>query len=67
MGDDGEMGSFFDNPVFLMHENHYVKLVIDARYPNSRTGLKNYAWPWEAVQMVMTRVNGEFLLVSELR
>ena len=27
MGDDGEMGSFFDNPVFLMHENHYVKLV----------------------------------------
>ena len=57
--DDDEMGSLFVNPIILVPKNDYVKLVIDARYPNSVTDLTNYSWPLEPVQMIMTRVNGK--------
>ena len=66
MGDDDEVGSLFVNPIILMPKNDYVKLVIDARYLNSVTDLTNYSWPLEPVQMIMTRVNGKFVSVSEL-
>ena len=66
MGDDDELGSLFVNPIILMPKNDYVKLVIDARYLNSVTDLTNYSWPLEPVQMIMTRVNGKFLAVSDL-
>ena len=66
MGDDNEMGSLFFNPIILMPKNDYVKLVIDARYPNSVTDLTNYSWPLEPVQMIMIRVNGKFFSVSDL-
>ena len=49
-----------------MPKNDYVKLVIDACYLNSVTDLTNYSWPLEAVQMIMTRVNGKFFSVSDL-
>ena len=66
MGDDDETGSLFVNPIILMPENDYVKLVIDARYLNSVTDLTNYSWPLEPVQMIMTRVNGKVFSVSYL-
>ena len=66
MGDDGEMGSLFVNPIILMPRNDYVKLVIDARYLNSVTDLTNYSWPLEPVQKIMTRVNGKVPSVSDL-
>ena len=66
MGDDNEMGPLFVNPIILMPKNDYVKLVIDARYPNSVTDLKNYSWPSEPVQMIMTRVNGKVFSLSDL-
>ena len=66
MGDDDEMLSLFINPIILMPKNDYVKLVIDARYPNSVTDLTNYSRPLEPVQMIMTRVNGKVFPVSDL-
>ena len=66
MGDDDEMGSLFVNPIILMPKNDYVKLVIDARYPNSVTGLTNYSWPLELVQVITTRVNGKVFSVCDL-
>ena len=66
MGDDHEMGSLFVNPIILMPKRDYVKLVIDARFLNSVTDLTNYSWPLEPVQMIMTRVNGNFFSVSDL-
>ena len=66
MGDDDEMGSLFNNPIFLMPKNDFVKLVIDARYLNSVTDLTNYSWPLEPVQRIMTRVNGKFFSVIDL-
>ena len=65
MRDDDEMGSLFVNPIVLMPKNDYIKLVIDARYLNSVANLTNYSWPLEPVQMIMTRVNGNFS-VSDL-
>ena len=59
MGDDDEMGSLFVNPIILMPENDYVKLIIDAPYLNSVTGLTNYSSPLEPVQIIMTRGNGK--------
>ena len=66
MGDDDEMGSLFVNPIILMPKSDYVKLVIDARFLNSVTGLTNYSWLLEPVQKIMTRVNGKFFSVSDL-
>ena len=66
MGDDEEMGSLFVNPIILMPKNDYVKLVIDAPYLNSVTDLTNYSWPLKPVQLITTRVNGEFFSVSDL-
>ena len=66
MGDDDEMGWLFVNPIILMPESDYVKLVIHARFLNSVTDLTNYSWPLEPVQMIMTLVNGIFFSVSDL-
>ena len=66
MGDDEEMGSLSVNPIILMTKNDYVKLVVDARYFNSVTDLRNYSWPLEPVQMIMTRVNGKVFSKSDL-
>ena len=66
MGDQHEMGSLFVNPIILMPKNDYVKLVIDARYLNSKTDLTNHSWPLEPVRMIMTRLNGKFFAVSDL-
>ena len=66
MGDDDQMGSLFVNPILIMPKNDYVKLVIDARYPNSVTDLANYFWPIEPVQMIMTKANGKVFSVSDL-
>ena len=66
MGDNDEMGSLFVKPIILKPTNDYVKLVIDACYLNSVTGLTNYSWPLEPIQMIRTRVNGNFLTVSDL-
>ena len=66
MGDDDEMGSLFVNPIILMPKSDYVKLVIDARFPNSVTDLTNYSWPLEPVQLIKTPVNGKFFSVSGL-
>ena len=66
MGDDNEMGSLFVNPIIVMPKNDHVKLVIDARYLNSVIDLRNYSWPLEPVQMIMTTVNGKVFSVSDL-
>ena len=66
MGDDDETGSLFVNPIILMPKNDYVKLVIDARYLNSKIDLTNHSWPLEPVQMIMTRVTGKIFSVSDL-
>ena len=66
MGDDDEMGSIFVNPIILLPKNDNVKLVVDARFLNPVTGLTKYSWPLKPVQMIMTRVNGNFVSVGDL-
>ena len=66
MGDDDEVGTLFVNLNILMPKRDTVKLVIDARFVNSLTDLTNYSWPLEHVKLIMTRVNGKFLSVSDL-
>ena len=66
MVDDDELGSLFVNPIILLPKADYVKLVIDARYPNSITDLTNYSWPLEPVQMIMTRINGKYFTANDL-
>ena len=66
MGVDDELGSLFVNPIILFPKADYVKLVIDARYPNSITDLTNYSWPLEPVQMIMTRINGKYFTARDL-
>ena len=66
MDDDHEMGSLSVNPIILMPKNDYVKLVIDASHLDSVTDLRNFCWPLEPVQMVMTRVNGNIFSINAL-
>ena len=66
MGDDDELGSVFVNPIILLPEANYVKLVIDARNLNSITDLTNYSWSLEPVQMTMTRISGKNFTASDL-
>ena len=60
------MGSLFVNPKILIPKNDYVNIVIDAQYLNSVTDLTNYSWPLEPVQVIMARVNGKIISVSDL-
>ena len=66
MGDDNKMRSLFVNPIILMPNSNYVKLVIDARFLNSVRDLTINSWPLEPVQTIITRVNGTFFSVSGL-
>ena len=66
MGDDDKLGSLSVNPIILLPEADYVKLVIDARYLNSITDLTNYSWPLEPVQMNMTRIKAKYFTASDL-
>ena len=66
IGDDDEMAYLFVNPIILMPQNNYVKLVIDSRYLNSVTDLTNYPLPLEPKQIVMTRVSGKVFSVCDL-
>ena len=66
MGDDDELGSLFDNSIILLPKADFVNLVIDARYLNSITDLTNYSWPLEPVQMIITRINGNYFTASDL-
>ena len=50
----------------LNSTGHYVKLVINARLFNSVTDLTKYSWPLQLVQMIKTRVHGNFLYVLGL-
>ena len=49
-----------------MPKSDYVKIVMHARFLNSVTDLTNYSWPLKPVQMIRTRVNGNFFSVSDL-
>ena len=64
MGDDDELGSLFVNSIILLPKAEYVKLVVDARYPNSITDLTSYSWPLEPVQMIMPQINGKYFTAS---
>ena len=66
MRDNDRMGSLFVNPIILMTENDYVKIVNDARLLNSMMDLENYSWHLEPVQMVITTVNRKVFSVSDL-
>ena len=63
---DDELGSLFVNPIILLPKADYNKLVIDSRYLNSITDLTNYSWPVEPVQMILTRINGNYFTASDL-
>ena len=66
MGSDVEIGSFFTNPVIILPKGDTFKLVNDARHLNSITDLSNYSWHLEAVQMILTRLDGKSYTTSDL-
>ena len=66
MGNDKEMGSEFINPIIILPKGNTVKLVIDARYLRSITGLSRYSWPLEPIGSLLTRLKGNFFTTSDL-
>ena len=66
IGDDDEMGPPFVNPIILMSQNDYVKLVSGTRYLGSVWDHTNFSWPLHSVQKILTRANGNYFSVSDL-
>ena len=50
----------------MFPKEDYVKLVLDARYQNSITDTSNYSWPFDPLQVLMTRINGSYFTSSDL-
>ena len=66
MGDDTEMGSSFINPVIILPKGNIVKLVIDSRYLNSITDLSKCSRPLEPIGSLLTTLNGNYFITSDL-
>ena len=60
------MNSWFVNPIIILPKNDYIKLVIDARYPNSITDTSNSNWPLEPLQVLITLLNGSYFTSRDL-
>ena len=66
MGSDVEMGSLFNSPIVMLLKGDTVKLVTDAQYFNSITGLSNYSRPLESVEILLTSFDGLYYTTSDL-
>ena len=66
IGSNTEMGSELINPIIILPKGNIVKLVIDARYLNSKTDLRRYSWPLESIGSLITKLKGNFFTTSDL-
>ena len=65
MGDDTGKASSFINPVIILPKGDIVNLVINVRYPNSKTDLSKYSWPLEPIGSLLIRLNGNYFTTSD--
>ena len=59
-------GNTFINPVIILSKGESLKIVLDARYLNSLIDESKCNWPFEPIQVILTKINGKYLTTADL-
>ena len=56
----------FINPVIISAKGDSLKIVLDARYLNSLIDEFKCKWPIESIQVIFTKINGDFFATADM-
>ena len=56
----------FINPVIILAKSESLKIVLVARYVNSLNDESKCNWPIEAIQVILTKINGKFFTTADM-
>ena len=59
-------GNTFINPVIILAKSESPKLVLDARYLNSLIDESKCNWPIEPIQVILTKINGQYFTTTDM-
>ena len=59
-------GNTFINPVIILAKGESLKIVLDARYLNSLIDESKCNWPIEAIQVILTKLNGKCFTTADM-
>ena len=54
----------FTNPVVILAKRESLKIVLHARYLNSLIDESKCKWPFEPVQVILTKINGKYFTTA---
>ena len=54
------------NPVIILAKGESIKIVLDVRYLNSLIDESNCNWPIEPIQVILTKINGEYFTTADM-
>ena len=59
-------GNIFIKPVIILAKGGSLKTVLDARYLNSLTDESKCNWSIELIQVILTKINGQFYTTADM-
>ena len=59
-------GNTFINPFIILAKGESLKIVLDARYLNSLIDESNCNWPREPIQVILTKINGNYFTTADM-
>ena len=59
-------GNTFINPVIILGKGESLKIVLDARYPNSLIDESKCNWPIKTIQVILTKINGKYFTTADM-
>ena len=59
-------GNTFINPVIILAKGESLKIVLDARYLNSLIDESKCNWPFEPIQVILTKINGNYFTTADM-
>ena len=59
-------GNTFINPVIILAKGESLKIVLDARYLNSLIDESKCNWPFEPIQVILTKINGKYFTTADM-
>ena len=54
------------NPVIILAKGESLKIVLDARYLNSLIDESKCNWPFEPIQVILTKINGKYFTTADM-
>ena len=59
-------GNTFINPVIILAKGESLKIVLDTRYLNSLIDESKCNWPFEPIQVILTKLNGKYFTKADM-